>query len=334
MTFVARNPKDVEHDVPGHPETARRAAVIMAAIREDPQLKTLQVVSPDRAIKRAEALAVHTPRLWLNLENHVGESAFLDPDTYVVPGSRDAALGTARLSMQVVEKSLRTGESGFVVSRPPGHHATRDRSMGFCLLNNVAIAASHALSLGIKRVLVFDHDVHHGNGTQDIFYDSDHVLYQSFHLAPHYPGTGHVEEIGEAAGEGFTMNAPLTRGDGEAEVRSLLHNVFLPSARSFRPDLVLFSSGFDSLEGDPLGGLVLREPFFAEMVSLFREVCPRIVAFLEGGYQLDRIGRAAVAQLHALNGKTVEPGTVLQSPSCEPVLRAALAPSWPMLGSK
>lgn len=332
MTFVARNPKDALHDVPGHPETAQRAAVIMAAIREDPRLRSLQVVSPDRAIKREEALSVHTPRLWLNLENHVGESAYLDPDTYVVPGSRDAALGTARLSMQVVEKSLRTGESGFVVARPPGHHATSDRSMGFCLLNNVAIAATHALSLGIKRVLVFDHDVHHGNGTQDIFYDSDRVLYQSFHLAPHYPGTGPVEEIGEAAGEGFTMNAPLTRGDGEAQVRSLLENVFLPVARSFRPDLVLFSSGFDSLAGDPLGGLGLREPFFGEMVRRFRDVCPRVVAFLEGGYQLDRIGGAAVAELRALDGQPTTLGTGSTPPGCETDLRRVLAPFWPMLG--
>jgi len=334
VTFVARNPKDVDHDVPGHPETARRASVIMEAIRQDPALKTLQVVSPDRAITRAEVLSVHTPRLWLNLENHNGESAYLDPDTYVVPGSRGVALGTARLSMQVVEKSLRTGESGFVVSRPPGHHATRDRSMGFCLLNNVAIAAAHALSLGIKRVLVFDHDVHHGNGTQDIFYDSDHVLYQSFHLTPHYPGTGQVDEIGEAAGEGFTMNAPLTRGDGEAEVRSLLENVFLPAARSFRPDLVLFSSGFDSLEGDPLGGLALREPFFGEMVTRFRDVCPRIVAFLEGGYQLDRIGRAAVEELRALDGKPGPIASDIKPPASEKDLRERLSPIWPTLGKK
>lgn len=334
MTFVARNPADAKHDVPGHPETARRASVILDAFRADPLLKALQTITPDRFLKREEALAVHTPRLWLNLENHAAESAFLDPDTYVVPGSREAALGTARLGLQAMEKSLRTGESGFVVARPPGHHATSDRSMGFCLLNNVALAASHALSLGIKRVLVFDHDVHHGNGTQEIFYGSDRVLYQSFHLTPHYPGTGAVDEIGEAAGEGFTMNAPLSRGDGEPEVRSVVRTVFLPAARSFRPDLVLFSSGFDSLEGDPLGGLMLREAFFGELVALYREVCPRIVAFLEGGYQLDRIGPAATNVLRALHGGPVVAGTEETSPGCEASLRARLAPFWPALGAK
>jgi acetoin utilization deacetylase AcuC-like enzyme len=180
-------------------------------------------------------------------------------------------------------------------------------------------------------VLVFDHDVHHGNGTQDIFYGSREVLYQSFHLSNHYPGTGDVEEIGEAAGKGFTMNAPLEKGDGDAEVRSLLENVFLPTAREFKPDLVLFSSGFDSLEGDPLGGLRLSPSFFGEMARAFSQVQPRLVAFLEGGYQLDRIGEASVALLRGIDAppKSVN-GEAKAAPS-EGTLRATLAPHWSSL---
>jgi acetoin utilization deacetylase AcuC-like enzyme len=201
--------------------------------------------------------------------------------------------------------------------------------MGFCLLNNVAIAAHEALRAGAQRVLVFDHDVHHGNGTQDIFYEDDRVLYQSFHLAPHYPGSGHVEDVGAGAGLGFTMNAPLRHGDGEQQVRSIVENVFLPAARAFRPDVILFSSGFDSLRGDPLGGLDLPPAFFGELVSRFRSVSPVLVAFLEGGYQLDLIPLAAREELRAMIAAPRAMQGRMQAPECEAALRERLADVWP-----
>ncbi|MBI2076887.1 MAG: histone deacetylase [Euryarchaeota archaeon] len=329
MTFVAFDPASRRHDVPSHPETAARAEAILAAFASDARASSFPLLGPDRLLTREEALRVHTPRLWLNLENHArDEGALLDPDTYMVAGSFDAARGTARVGLQAVDRSLEHSEPGFVVARPPGHHATADRSMGFCLLNNVALAARHALDRGAHRVLVFDHDVHHGNGTQDIFYGSCDVLYQSFHLAPHYPGTGAVDETGSGDGQGFTMNAPLPKGTGDAEVRSLLANVFLPAARAWRPDVVLVSSGFDSLAEDPLGGLELTAPFFGEMVSAFRALTPRVVCFLEGGYQLDEIPKAALSEVHALDDPGRFPGGKTRAAPVESALRGALADHW------
>lgn len=332
MTFVAYNPASDRHDVPGHPETARRAQAILAAFDHDDIARTLPRVVPDRALHREEALTVHTPRLWLNLEqSDRGGAAYLDPDTYMVEGSLAAALGTARLALQSVERVLAENEGGFVLARPPGHHATRDRSMGFCLLNNVALAAQHALRRGAKRVLIFDHDVHHGNGTQDIFYESAQVLYQSFHLWPHYPGTGRPDEMGSGAGRGFTVNAPLPAGSGDAVVRSLLQNIFLPIAREFRPDVVLFSSGFDSLADDPLGGLELTAGFFGEMVRRFLDVSPRMACFLEGGYQLDQIPLAALAEIRVLHGKKPKTGEAMEAQPVERELRELLGGHWSSL---
>lgn len=332
MTFVAHNPASDRHDVPGHPETARRAQAILAAFDRDEISRRLPRLVPDRGLQREEAMTIHTPRLWMNLEGiDRGGPAYLDPDTYMVEGSFAAALGTGRLALQAVEWALAEDQRGFVVARPPGHHATRDRSMGFCLLNNVALAAQHALRHGAKRVLVFDHDVHHGNGTQEIFYESPDVLYESFHLWPHYPGTGRPDETGVGDGKGFTINAPLPAGSGDAVVRGLLQGLFLPVAREFRPDLVLFSSGFDSLANDPLGGLELTAGFFGEMVRRFLDVCPRLVCFLEGGYQLDQIPHAALAELHVLHGKTPPMGDAIETSPIERKLRELLRGHWPSL---
>lgn len=332
MTFLAYDASSRRHDLPDHPETARRADAIVEALRRDPSTQRLPWISSDRPLARDEALRVHTPRLWLNLENAEAIAPCrLDPDTYVVAGSWEAARRTARLSLLAAERCWRSGEPGFVVARPPGHHATHDRSMGFCLLNNVALAARRLQDLGAKRVLIFDHDVHHGNGTQDVFYATDAVLYQSFHLRPHYPGTGAAEEVGSGDGNGFTVNAPLGPGDGEAEVRSLLLDAFLPIAKEYRPDAVLFSSGFDSLEGDPLGGLRLGPGFFGEMARRFLAVSPRLLCFLEGGYQLDRIPEAARAQVHALTGAPKEDPRDVRAPASLSEVRRLHGEHWSCL---
>lgn len=298
----------------------------------DPLLAGIERIMPDRPITRDEALRVHTARVWLNLESAQAIApTFLDPDTYVVEGSWAASRGAARLALLAAQRCWESSDGGFVLTRPPGHHATRDRSMGFCHFNNVALAADRLLQLGARRVLVFDHDVHHGNGTQEIFYGSPEVLYQSFHLAPHYPGTGAVEEIGEGEGRGFTVNAPLRHGDGDAAVRALMLDLFLPVAKEFRPEAILISAGFDSLAGDPLGGLDLSAPFFGEMAARLRRISPRTVAFLEGGYQLDRIPQAAVAMLRALSGLETPMATDVHPPPSLDAVRRLLGEHWASL---
>lgn len=321
MTFLADHSASDRHDLAGHPETVARAQAIRTAWERDPRASKMARVVPDRLLTRDEAIRVHSQRLWDALAAADGQgTAMLDADTYAVPGSLEAARGTARLCIQAAERSLLDDEPGFVLARPPGHHATRERSMGFCLVNNVALAAVAVLRMGARRVLVFDHDVHHGNGTQEIFYDSERVMYQSFHLHPHFPMTGRAEEIGEDDGAGFTVNAPLGPGDGDAEVRSLLVNVFLPLAKRFAPDVVLVSAGYDGLVGDPLGGLRLSTGFMGEIASRLRGLTPRVVAVLEGGYQPERVADGVLATIAGLD-REVPVGMTTKEPAVEAELR-------------
>ena len=189
--------------------------------------------------------------------------------------------------------------------RPPGHHAERDRAMGFCLFNNVAVAAAHARSLGAERVAIVDYDVHHGNGTQHIFEGDPSVLYVSLHQFPYYPGTGAADEIGAGAGAGFTVNLPLEAGATDEDYRLVFADVVLPVLRQFKPDLVLVSAGFDAHERDPLAGMRLTTGAFAAMTMELRQVAEeccggRIVAVTEGGYDLQALGASLDAVVRVL----------------------------------
>jgi len=192
--------------------------------------------------------------------------------------------------------------------------------MGFCLFNNIAIAAEQFTQQG-KRVLIFDHDVHHGNGTQAIFYDRDDVMYQSFHLSPHYPGTGSLDQLGTGKGKGYTVNAPLPFGVGDQSVSRLLNDIFIPVAEQFHPDLILVSAGFDSHHADPLGGLRLSVDLFGDIIRRFQEVQPRIVCSLEGGYNLGWIGKCVLSQLGVLAHHPVSyPDPVQETVHADPVV--------------
>jgi len=177
--------------------------------------------------------------------------------------------------------------------------------MGFCLFNNAAIAANELTKLG-KKVLIFDFDVHHGNGTQEIFYHRNDVMYQSLHLSPHYPGTGLTDEIGIGKGAGYTINTPLYYGNGDKAVTSLLDEIFLPIAQQFKPDITIMSCGYDSHHLDPLGGLSLTCNFYGKIIQKFQQIQPKIVCTLEGGYNLDWIGKCLVSQLGHMVGKIVK----------------------------
>jgi acetoin utilization deacetylase AcuC-like enzyme len=229
----------------------------------------------------------------------------LDPDTYVCKSdyeiARLAAGGVVNLAKNVLKGTV---DNGFGLVRPPGHHATKNRSMGFCLFNNGAISANEITKIG-KRVLIFDLDVHHGNGTQDIFYDRKDVLYQSFHLSPHYPGTGDIREIGVGIGKGYTVNAPLSYSNGNIAVAKLLDEIFIPIAQQFKPDMILISSGFDSHHMDILGGLNLTTNFFGEIIARLQKIQTKIVCTLEGGYNLDWIGKCLLSQLGQMTDSPV-----------------------------
>jgi acetoin utilization deacetylase AcuC-like enzyme len=231
----------------------------------------------------------------------------MDSDTLVSGASWDAAVGSAGAVLSAVE-GMAQGfvRNAFVATRPPGHHATPDRAMGFCLLNHVAIGTRHVQSMGMgERVLIVDWDVHHGNGTQDVFFRDPGVFYLSLHQSPHYPGTGGAEEVGSGAGVGTTLNVPLPPGTPADEYRDRFSRAVSDARDRFVPDFIFVSSGFDVLAGDPLGGQELEPTdlfhLTRHLVEWSEECCEgRLVVVLEGGYVPDRLGEGTVAVLRAL----------------------------------
>jgi acetoin utilization deacetylase AcuC-like enzyme len=286
-----------KHDTADHPENADRLYVMLDAMEQTPFYKNLQFIEP-KMISEKLLHEVHSAEMIERIKeiSEHGDS-WIDLDTYVCKSDYETARlavgGVAQLCRNVIKGDA---QNAYALVRPPGHHASAERSMGFCLFNNAGIAA-HELSKKGNRVLIFDHDVHHGNGTQSIFYSRNDVMYQSFHLSPHYPGTGDVCEIGEGDGKGYTINAPLGFGHGDGAVSQLFDEIFLPITRQYKPDLIIISAGYDSHHTDQLGGLKLSANFFGEMIKRFQHIQPRIVCTLEGGYNLQWIGKCFLSQL-------------------------------------
>jgi acetoin utilization deacetylase AcuC-like enzyme len=296
-TQIAYSNDFSRHDNAGHPENAKRLHVMLNEMRNTSFYDELDFFEPDLISEEALYL-LHSDEMIQQVKDlsSIGDS-WIDMDTYVCKSdyetARKAAAGLLQLSRNVLDGKA---DNGFALVRPPGHHATHDRSMGFCLFNNAALTANEISKTG-KQVLIFDCDVHHGNGTQYLLYDRKDIMYQSFHLYPHYPGTGPIEDIGDGDGKGYTINAPLSHGNGNEAVSQLLDEIFLPIARQFKPDLVIISSGYDSHHLDPLGGLKLTSNFFGEIIAKFQNIQPKIVCTLEGGYNLNWIGKCLVSQL-------------------------------------
>ena len=313
---VVRDPLCLEHSGgPGHPESPARLQAIEGMLAEFP-LRGRLVHLPARDASLAELARVHTAEHLRRIEATRGRPVtVLDPDTSTSAGSCAAALRAAGGVLSAVEAVLGGELAGaFAAVRPPGHHAEADRAMGFCLFNNAAVAARHAIDrLGLRRVLLVDWDVHHGNGTMHSFYDSPEVLYFSVHQYPHYPGTGRVEETGRGTGAGFTVNVPLPGGQGDAEYLAVFRELLLPLARAYRPELILVSAGFDIHRDDPLADMRVTEAGFAGMTRVLREAaedcCPgRLVFALEGGYDLDALASGVAAVLRTLLGEEPPPG--------------------------
>ncbi len=315
---LAFDPLFFEHRSRGyHPERPERLAAAKRGVdaieREGATLHLL----PPRDATREEILRAHDATYVDGLLRLAGVETALDADTYVAPRSIDAAKRAAGAAIAMVDALLADEgpRQGVALLRPPGHHATRDQGMGFCLLNNVAIAAMAALARGVPRVAIVDWDVHHGNGTQDVFGSDGRVLFISLHEAPLYPGTGMVDEAGEGEGLGRVINVPLPEEGDDAVYRRAFEAVVLPALRAFAPGLVLVSAGFDAHVRDPLASMQVTETGYGWMGRALRAVADetahgRIGLVLEGGYDLTAIEASTAASLRGVLGWDVaEPGT-------------------------
>lgn len=299
------DPIALEHRTPeGHPERPARIRAIETALEEERFSTLIRMHAPLGSLEQAELC--HSARLCETIRQASPESGLiaLDADTVMSPATFDAALHAVGAATAAVDEVM-TGRAtnAFCVMRPPGHHAERERAMGFCFFNSAAIAARHAQKAhGASRVAIFDWDVHHGNGTQDIFWDDDTVLYASTHQMPLFPGTGAPSERGS---HGTIVNAALGAGDGSDAFRAAVVTAILPRLDAFAPDLVIISAGFDAHHRDPLGSLKLTEEDFAWATRKLMDVADRhsggrLVSVLEGGYDLEGLALSTAAHVNAL----------------------------------
>jgi acetoin utilization deacetylase AcuC-like enzyme len=317
--YVA-HPSSLAHDTGAHPENAARLRAIEARLEDAGWPGLERVEAP--AATREQLRRVHSDRHIDAIEEFCSNGGgLIELDTVTSERSFEAALHAAGGAANAAERLL-AGEDRFAFCglRPPGHHAEAARAMGFCLFNNVAVAASQALAVGgAERVLVLDWDVHHGNGTEAIFAVSDRVLYASIHQWPLYPGSGSADYHGEGAGEGYTVNLPVPPGSGSEEFLSLVQHVVVPIARSFEPGLVAISAGYDAHRDDPLADCELETEAYAEMAAtigaLASELDVPVLVCLEGGYELEALASSALATIEAL-----EQGREPRSCPVEPAL--------------
>ena len=316
-------------------ESPERFPAALAGVEEAERAGVEAERRPCEPAPRSALEAIHAPAYLNRLEGLAASGGgYVDFDTALNAESWEAATLASGAAMGAVESAL-SGMAAFAIARPPGHHAGRGYGMGFCLLNNAAVAAEHARSSGAERVAILDWDVHHGNGTQDIFYANGDVLYLSVHQSPFYPGTGDAREVGEAQGRGFTANVPLPGRSGEDVYAEAFVGFFVPILREYRPELLLVSAGYDAHAADLLGGMRLESASFgrfaARLATLTREVGAAPPVFLlEGGYNLNALTESVAA---TIMGIEEEPPAWEYSGDARPVeaARKALSPFWESL---
>lgn len=313
MTSVyVTHPRYTEHDLPGHPEHAGRIKAIWQKLRDTGLVDRL---TPFEASPVSEEiiLTVHTSQYLELLKKiaAVNQRVYLDPDTYTSPNSYEIARLSAGGVIRAVDEVLSSrADNALAAVRPPGHHAMPSHAMGFCLLGNVAIAARYAQrNYNIQRVMIVDYDVHHGNGTQAMFYDDDTVLFVSTHQSPFYPGTGHIHETGKDKGKGYTVNIPLHGGQGDSNYAVVFEQIIWPVAERYQPQLLVVSAGFDAHWMDPLAAMRLSLKGYAhltnELILMAKQLCGgKIIFVLEGGYNLEALSNGVTNIARALLGDT------------------------------
>ena len=296
---------------PGHPERVERGEVMRGVAQA--WMQRGRIVQAPRPATAGELGRVHTENHLATINRTAGRAVSLDPDTFTSSRTVDVALLAAGAAVGAVEAVFQSRATRVLaLVRPPGHHAERNKAMGFCFFNNVAAAAAHALALGIERVAVIDYDVHHGNGTQEIFYDDSRVLYISTHQYPFYPGTGAAGDIGRGQGTGFTFNVPLEAGATDGDYFAVFKSLVIPVVDEFRPEMVLISAGYDAHERDPLARMRLTASGYAALTKAIcdcadRHCHGRVVAVTEGGYDLTALKECLESTIAVLDGADAAP---------------------------
>jgi acetoin utilization deacetylase AcuC-like enzyme len=305
-TGVVYHPIYLQHETGNHPERKERLSAILDKIHSEGL--NIEFITPQPATIDQVA-AIHSRRYIDQVRVKCEQGGgYLDMDTVLSHDSYNAAMMAAGGTIAAVNAVQCGFDSAFALVRPPGHHAMPNRGMGFCIFNNVAIAAKNAQATGFKKVLIVDWDVHHGNGTNAIFYSDKSVLYFSTHQFPHYPGTGRMTEVGTEGAEGTKVNVPLPSGTGDEGYLTVYREILKPIALEFKPDFILASVGHDPHKADPLGGMKLTSAGFGALAGVVKDIadrcCPgKLVATLEGGYNLEAQAEAVVSELKAFQGE-------------------------------
>ena len=302
------DPAYLTHNTGDHPENARRLEAILRVLGTDEALSRKVGRLKPKPAAREDITRCHREELIRGIEDMAKQGVeYIDVDTRISPESFEVARLAAGAAIAAVDAVMKEeGGRAFGLIRPPGHHATISKAMGFCLFNNAAIGARYAQAkYGVERVLIIDWDVHHGNGTQEIFWTDPTVFYFSTHQYPYYPGTGAANERGGGKGEGFTLNVPLRAATPARDHRQSFTDALREIEGKFHPDLIIISAGFDSKRGDPLGGLMLEDTDFSEMTKEVLRIAEkhgagRVVGLLEGGYNLDLLGNSVRSHISAL----------------------------------